>query len=158
MKIRPLTPEWLVKAGSLIDRTFSPSRSELRLFDQLHANNRPLHEWVCIHRDSVIAVITFSRAFHGKEVCGLHLAPLAVQPQMQGQGIGSELLRFALRQEVIAGQAIFVLGSPGFYQRFGFSPCTVPICPFTKNNKNFLSLHSLDSQPFTIGYEPEFRR
>ena len=88
MKIRPLTPEWLVKAGSLIDRTFSPSRSELRRFDQLHANNRPLHEWVCIHRDSVIAVITFSRAFHGKEVCGLHLAPLAVQPQMQGQGIG----------------------------------------------------------------------
>ena len=158
MKIRPLTPEWLVKAGSLIDHAFAPSRSELRLFDQLHANNRPLHEWVCIHRGSVIAVITFSRAFHGSEVCGLHLAPLAVQPQMQGQGIGSELLRFALRQEPIASQAIFVLGRPAFYQRFGFASCTAPLCPLTKNNKNFLSLRASGSEPFTLGYEPEFRR
>ena len=158
MKIRPLTPDWLVKAGSLIDHAFAPSRSELRLFDQLHANNRPLHEWVCIHRGSVIAVITFSRAFHGSEVCGLHLAPLAVQPQMQGQGIGSELLRFALRQEPIASQAIFVLGRPAFYQRFGFASCTAPLCPLTKNNKNFLSLRDSGNEPFILGYEPEFRR
>ena len=158
MKIRPLTPEWLVKAGSLIDHAFSPSRYELRLFDALHANNRPLHEWVCIHRGSVIAVITFSRAFRGKAVCGLHLAPLAVQPQMQGQGIGSELLRFALRQETIASQAIFVLGHPAFYQRFGFAPCTAPLCAFTKKNKNFLSLRDSGSEPFTIGYESEFSR
>lgn len=158
MKIRPLTPEWLAKAGALIDHAFAPSRYELRLFDNLHANNRPLHEWVCIHRGAVIAVVTFSRAFHGKEVCGLHLAPLAVQPQMQGQGIGSELLRFALRQQVIAGEAVFVLGRTDFYQRFGFQPCSAPRCPFTKNNKHFLSLCQRDSGPFTIGYEPEFSR
>lgn len=158
MKIRPLTPEWLVKAGALIDHAFSPSRFELRLFDNLHANNRPLHEWVCIHRGAVIGVVTFSRALHGKQLCGLHLAPLAVQPQMQGQGIGSELLRFALRQDVIASQALFVLGWPAFYQRFGFVPCTAPRCPFTKNNRNFLSLRHGGSEPFTVGYEPEFSR
>ena len=158
MKIRPLTPEWLAKAGSLIDHAFSPSRSELRLFDALHANNRPLHEWVCIHRGAVIGVLTFSRAYHGMQVCGLHLAPMAEQSPMQGQGIGSELLRFALRQEAIAGQAIFVLGPPLFFQRFGFLPCTAPRCPFVKNNKHFLSLHHDGSDPFTIGYEPEFSR
>ncbi|MDD2467008.1 MAG: GNAT family N-acetyltransferase, partial [Desulfobulbus sp.] len=82
MKIRTLNLDLLVKAGSLVDHAFSPSRSELRLFDNLHANNRPLHEWVCIHRNAVIAYNCFSRAYHGKEVCGLHLAPLAVQSQM----------------------------------------------------------------------------
>ncbi|MDD2469309.1 MAG: GNAT family N-acetyltransferase, partial [Desulfobulbus sp.] len=128
----------------------------LRLFDNLHDNNRPLHEWVCIHRNAVIAYICFSRAYHGKEVCGLHLAPLAVQSQMQGQGIGSELLRFALRQEAIASQPIFVLGGPSFYQKFGFVPCNAPLCPFDKGNKNFLSIRCSTTEAFTIGYEPEF--
>lgn len=158
MKIRALTPELLPKAGSLVHHAFAPSRFELQLFDNLHAQSRPLHEWVCIHRNAVIAYICFSRAFHGQEVCGLHLAPLAVQPQIQGQGIGSELLRFALRQEVVATQPIFVLGDPAYYQKFGFVPCATPQCPFDKSNKHFLSLRSSLSEPFTIGYEPEFYR
>jgi len=158
MKIRALTPELLAKAGSLVDHAFAPSRYELQLFDNLHAQNRPLYEWGCIHRNAVIAYICFSRAFHGEEAIGLHLAPLAVQPKMQGQGIGSELLRFALRQEPITTQPIFVLGSPAYYQKFGFMPCKVPLCPFDKGNKHFMSLRSQFSEPFTIGYEPEFYR
>ena len=158
MKIRPLTPDLLAKAGSLVHHAFAPSRYELRLFDRLHEMNRPLHEWVCFHRQSVIALVCFSRAFHGREVCGLHLAPLAVQPKLQGQGIGSELLRFALRQAAIAAQPIFVLGNPGYYQRFGFVPCAAPLCPFDRGNKHFLSLRSSITEPFIIGYEPEFYR
>ncbi len=158
MKIRALTPELLPKAGSLVDHAFAPSRFELQLFDNLHAQGRPLHEWSCIHRNAVIAYICFSRAFHGQEVCGLHLGPLAVQSQLQGQGIGSELLRFALRQEVVATQPIFVLGDPAYYQKFGFVPCTAPLCPFDRGNKHFLSLRNSFSDAFTIGYEPEFYR
>lgn len=158
MKIRALTPELHAKAGSLVHHAFAPSRFELRLFDNLHAGNRPLFEWVCVQRQAVIAYICFSRAFHGKDVCGLHLAPLAVQPQMQGQGIGSELLRFALRREPIATQPIFVLGEPAFYQKFGFVPCKTPLCPFDKGNKHFLGLRNTITEPFTIGYEPEFFR
>lgn len=156
MKIRPITPELVAKAGSLVDHAFAPSRYELRLFDALHAKNRPLHEWVCIHRNSVIAYICFSRAFHDKQVCGLHLAPLAVQPKLQGQGLGSELLRFALRQHIIASQPIFVLGRPAYYQKFGFVPCSAPLCPFDRGNKHFLSLRNPSNEPYTISYEPEF--
>ncbi|MGD9948092.1 MAG: GNAT family N-acetyltransferase [Desulfobulbus sp.] len=156
MKIRALNPELLAKAGSLVDHAFAPSRYELRLFDNLHAKNRPLYEWGCIHRNAVVAYICFSRAFHGKKVCGLHLAPLAVQPQMQGQGIGSELLRFALRQEIIASQPIFVIGRPAYYQKFGFVPIDAPLCPFDKGNRQFLSRGSSINVAFTIGYEPEF--
>jgi len=156
MKIRPLTEELLPKAGSLVERTFSPSRYEIQLFDNLHIKKRPLYEWVCLHRTSVIAYICFSRAFHEEEVCGLHLAPLAVQSQMQGQGIGSELLRFALRQDVISSQPIFVLGHSDFYQKFGFVPCQAPICPFVAKNRHFLNLRNKTTEPFKLGYEPEF--
>jgi putative acetyltransferase len=156
MKIRALNAELVAKAGSLVHHAFAPSRSELRRFDALHANHRPLHEWVCIHRNEVIAYICFSRAFCGKELCGLHLAPLAVQPRMQGQGVGSELLAFALRQEPITSQPIYVLGHAVLFQRFGFIHCATPLCPFARGNRHFYSLRSTVTTPFTIGYEPEF--
>jgi putative acetyltransferase len=55
-------------------------------------------------------------------VPALALAPLAVLPEVQNQGIGSALLRRGL--EVCKEQGhriVVVLGDPHFYQRFGFS-------------------------------------
>jgi putative acetyltransferase len=126
------------------------------LVQKLHENGRTLHEWVCIHVGKVIAYIAFSPAYHGKEVCGLHLAPMAVAPDFQKQGVGSELLRFALRQESIKNQTLFVLGEPGYYRRFGFEPCPQPVCPFDTDNAHFLSMRNSITTPFTVGYEPEF--
>jgi putative acetyltransferase len=80
-----------------------------------------------------------------------------VKPEFQRQGIGSELLRFALRQEAIKTSTIFVLGDPRFYRKFGFAPCTMPICPFDKNNRHFLSLRNTTTSQFTVGYEAEFK-
>ena len=98
----------------------------------------------------------FPNAYNGSDVCGLHLAPLAVKPEFQRQGIGSELLRFALRQDCIKAKTIFVLGVPGFYKKFGFEPCAIPLCSFDKNNAHFLSIRNNASHQFTVGYEPEF--
>ena len=53
----------------------------------------------------------------------LGLAPLAVLPQMQRQGIGSALVRAGLARAEAMGFAIaIVLGHPQFYSRFGFLP------------------------------------
>ena len=156
MKIRKLTPEYYPKAASLLDHAFAPSRYEVQLFDKLHEHNRTVHEWVCLVRDSVVAYIGFTNAYNGKKIVGLHLAPIAVQPQMQKQGIGSELLRFALRQEVIRESTIFVLKDARFYQKFGFEPCATPRCPFDKGNKNFLSIRNEGDEEYAVGYEPEF--
>lgn len=156
MKIRKLTPEEYPKASALLRKAFPDSNYEVRLFENLHKKERVLHEWICIHRNRAIAYIAYSNAFCGKKVCGLHLAPLAVTTEMQNQGIGSELLRFSLRQKVIREKALFVLGNPGFYTKFGFERCTMPICPFDKNNKHFLSIRNNSSSTFTVGYEPEF--
>lgn len=156
MKIRRLTPEEYPKAAALLGKAFPNSNYEVRLFENLHQNRKPLHEWICIHRNKAIAYIAYSNAFYGKEVCGLHLAPLAVTPQMQNQGIGSELLGFSLRQKEIRDSPLFVLGSPNFYMKFGFVHCTMPICPFDKNNEHFLSIRNNTSSTYTVGYEPEF--
>ncbi len=156
MKIRPLTPGNYPKASALLRQAFPRSTYELQLVENLHKNGKTVHEWVCIHINSVIGYIAFTKAYNGPAVCGLHLAPLAVKPEFQRQGIGSELLRFALRQEVIKTSTIFVLGDPRFYQKFGFAPCAMPMCPFDKNNAHFLSLHNDTTSQFTVGYEAEF--
>ena len=142
---------------SLLQLAFPYSKYEIRLVEKLHANGKSLHEWVCLHTNKVIAYIAFSNAYHGNEVCGLHLAPMAVTPDFQKQGVGSELLRFALRQEVIKSQALFVLGEPDYYGRFGFEPCSQPVCLFAKNKAHFLSMRNNPAISFFVGYEPEFK-
>lgn len=156
MKIRKVTEETRPKVYALLRRAFPGSDYEADLIQALHASGKLLHEWVAIHTNKVIAYLAFSNAYRGDTVCGLHLAPMAVAPEFQQQGIGSELLRFALRQEPVNSQPLFVLGEPGFYRRFGFEPCTQPVCPFDKNNAHFLSLRTDGSSSFVVGYEPEF--
>jgi putative acetyltransferase len=157
MKIQKVTEETRPKVYALLLRAFPYSTYEVELVRKLHVNNKPIHEWVCIHTNKVTAYIAFSNAYHGEEICGLHLAPMAVSPDFQGQGVGSELLRFALRQELIKSQPLFVLGEPGYYSKFGFEPCSMPICLFDKNNAHFLSLRFTSTALFNVGYEPEFK-
>ncbi len=156
MKIRKLTPQDHAKAAALLRQAFSGSNYEVKLFENLHKNGKTLHEWVCIHSHKIIAYIAFSNAYDGSKVCGAHLAPLAVNPEFQNQGIGSELLRFALRQDGLKESTIFVLGHPDFYRKFGFEHCAMPVCPFDKNNAHFLSIRNNTSNQYTVGYEPEF--
>ena len=157
MKIQKLSAEHRPKAYALLRSAFAGSEFEARLMEMLHENDKPLHEWVCLHTGKAIAYIAFSSAFRGRSICGLHLAPMAVAPDFQRQGVGAELLRFALRQEAIKNQPLFVLGEPNYYRKFGFEPCTEPICPYDKNNAHFLSMRSTGDTSFTVGYEPEFK-
>ncbi|MBZ8133869.1 GNAT family N-acetyltransferase [Afifella sp. IM 167] len=51
------------------------------------------------------------------------LAPLAVLPQFENKGCGGALIREGLERLRAAGTGlVFVLGHPGYYPRFGFSP------------------------------------
>jgi putative acetyltransferase len=53
----------------------------------------------------------------------LALAPIAVLPPHQGRGIGSALMREAMdRADALEEPCTVVLGSPPFYERFGFVP------------------------------------
>ncbi|MDD5759318.1 MAG: N-acetyltransferase [Desulfobulbaceae bacterium] len=156
MKIRKVSEENLPKAVALLQASFPGSQYEAQVVQKLHEHGKTIHDWICIHINRAIAYIGFSFAYQGEEVCGLHLGPIAVNPNFQNQGVGSELLRYALRQEPIKDRTIFVLGRPDFYQRFGFSQCSKPNCPFDKDNSHFLSLRNTTTSQFTIGYESEF--
>jgi putative acetyltransferase len=157
MKIQKLTIENRAKVYALLQCAFPGSNHEAGLVRKLHENCKPVHEWVCIHTGKAIAYIAFTHAYHGKDICGLHLAPMAVAPEFQKQGVGAELLRFALRQETIKSQPLFVLGEPGFYKKLGFEPCSLPICPFDTNNAHFLSMRNTVVTSFIVSYEPEFK-
>jgi putative acetyltransferase len=57
----------------------------------------------------------------GSERRLLELAPLAVMPERQREGIGSALTRAALAAADARGEPlVLVLGHPGYYVRFGF--------------------------------------
>jgi putative acetyltransferase len=51
----------------------------------------------------------------------LQLGPLAVLPERQRRGIGSALMRHALRAADARGEPlVLVEGAPSYYERFGF--------------------------------------
>jgi len=156
MKIQKLTIDNRPKVYALLQRAFPGSDYEAALVKNLHERGALIHEWICIQTSKAIAYIAFTNAYFGKDICGLHLAPMAVAPDFQKQGVGGELLRFALRQDAIKSKPLFVLGEPDYYRRFGFEPCRLPICPFDVKNANFLSMRNTITTNFIVGYEPEF--
>ena len=57
------------------------------------------------------------------EVAASLLAPMAVHPDHQNQGIGGRLIQEGLARLQAAGvDLVFVLGHVGFYPKFGFTP------------------------------------
>lgn len=61
----------------------------------------------------------------GRDCRALGLAPVAVLPARQREGIGSALVRAALAKAKAAGEErVFVLGDPSSYRRFGFDRAT----------------------------------
>ncbi len=51
------------------------------------------------------------------------LAPIAVRPEYQGQGIGSSLVEEGLKRlHEMGAELVFVLGHERYYPRFGFVP------------------------------------
>jgi len=155
VKIQRLTVENRPRVYALLRLAFRTG-FEAELVEKLHLHDRPLLEWVCLHAGKIIAYAALSNAYDG-EVCGLHLGPVAVAPDSQRQGVGTELLRFVLRQEQVKSQPLFVHGKPDFFSRFGFGPSSLAVSPFDSNSAYFLSMGNTREHRFTVGYEPEFK-
>jgi putative acetyltransferase len=94
---------------------------EGRIVDALRANHATLISLVAIQQTRVVGHILYSPASIGN-VSGAALAPMAVLPEFQRQGIGSALVEAGNRKLQAAGWPfIIVLGHPTFYPRFGFT-------------------------------------
>lgn len=143
--------------NSLLDLAFQPSTEESQLRKQILAGDDPFEEWIVEHDGQIVAYILYTRASDAGSAIGHHLAPVAVHPDFQGYGIGSQLICDTLDREPIRGHSVFVLGDPGFYERFGFKRPDSASCPFDQGNRHFRALRWEDPPtPFTVGYAPAF--
>ncbi|MGE5373914.1 MAG: GNAT family N-acetyltransferase [Bacteroidota bacterium] len=107
---------------ALLCEAFSTD-AESRLVDALRANEKAIISLVAVCADDVLGHILFSPVTTSPptEANGVGLAPVAVLPQVQSQGIGSELILMGLRRGQDLGYDFcVVLGSPEYYHRFGF--------------------------------------
>ncbi|MFC4994104.1 GNAT family N-acetyltransferase [Rubritalea tangerina] len=71
----------------------------------------------------ILAHVSFSPVFakSSLDLLGYILAPLAVQPHNQKQGLGSQLIKQGIAQLTeLSAPLLFVYGDPKYYCRFGF--------------------------------------
>lgn len=95
---------------------------EARLVERLRADGDVLFELVAEEDGAVVGHILFSRLWADRAELYGALAPLAVLPGRQSQGVGSDLARRGLDCAREFGcHGLLVLGDPAYYGRFGFS-------------------------------------
>jgi predicted N-acetyltransferase YhbS len=81
--------------------------------------------FVAVDNDKVVGNIIYSKAkvinSINREFVVLCMGPIAVWPPYQGQGIGSLLINYSIKNVRQLGyKAIILFGNPNFYRRFGF--------------------------------------
>lgn len=99
---------------------------EADLVDALRASGKAVVELVAEEEDddSIVGHVMFTpMSIDGSELKVAGLAPMAVLPEYQGQGIGSLLISEGLDECRLLGyDAVVVLGHPDYYPRFDFKP------------------------------------
>jgi putative acetyltransferase len=100
-----------------------PTDAESKLVDALRANGKATISLVALNGDQTVGHILFSpvSTAPSSEAKGIGLAPVAMRPDVQTQGIGSRLIEEGLRRcHQLGYDFCVVLGNPRYYQRFGF--------------------------------------
>jgi len=94
---------------------------EANIVDALRSNGGTLLSMIAVDED-VVGHVMYSPVTIG-EMTGAGLGPMAVVPERQRQGVGSDLVTTSLgRLRGAACPFVVVVGHPGFYPRFGFKP------------------------------------
>ncbi len=100
-----------------------PTTFEANLVDRLRQMAQPTISQVAIVDAAIVGHIFFSPVHVSErdDLKVMGLAPMAVLPAYQRQGIGSALIRSGLAGcQALGYGAVVVLGHPSYYPRFGF--------------------------------------
>ena len=120
MIIRDEEPADIEAIHALVAAAFG-SAGEAGLVDQLRRDGDLAISLVAAEGSTLFGHIAFSRMVAPFPALGL--APLAVRPARQKQGIGAGLIAAGLSRAETAGwRAAFVLGDNAYYEKFGFDP------------------------------------
>lgn len=114
----------------LLDKVFGQNRHEKASYD-LRVGVSPIQSLSTVVRQNeggLVATIRYWPILVKDLIVGtvdeaLLLGPLAVDPQLQGSGVGSSLVRYSLEKASAAGfERILLVGDAEYYGRFGFVP------------------------------------
>jgi len=121
--IRREQPQDIPEIHQVNIRAFGQKKEAL-VVDKLRKNCNSILSLVAFTDDKVVGHVLFSPAViegkHGRLV-GMGLAPLAVLPEYQRKGIGTQLMQTGISRIKEGGcPYIIVIGHPEYYARFGF--------------------------------------
>jgi len=108
---------------ALLDVCFGDERFE-KTCERLREGHRPAEGLSLVIEDdgAIVATVRLWHVDAGPGRPALLLGPIAVDPQAQGLGLGSKLMRAALaRAKALGHAAVLLVGDAPYYARFGFS-------------------------------------
>lgn len=149
MQIRPETPADHAAIRAVITAAFARA-DEADLVEQLRHDGDAAISLVA-EADGVLSGHVLLSPMTAP-FAALGLAPLSVLPAHQRQGVGNALMHAAIDAARATGAAaIFLLGDPAYYRRFGFS--TEAAKPFASPyaGPHFMALPLVDPLPATHG-------
>ena len=148
-EIRPERPADVVAIDAVLRAAF-PGAAESNLVRRLRADGDLALSLVADEGGAIIGHIAFVpialNPDPGYRVWGL--APLAVLPDRQGQGIGSALIRRGIGDAKNAGVGLLlVLGDQNYYGRFGFETMLAAEIDVAWAGPHFAGLALIDCAP-----------
>jgi putative acetyltransferase len=126
MKIRPEKNDDILAIRKINEQAFK-QQGEANIVDEMRQCCPEKIALVACEGELIIGYILFTpvviKTDNESEIKGMGLVPLAVLPEFQNQGIGSELVKAGLTaMREIKTPFVVVLGHPEYYPRFGFVP------------------------------------
>lgn len=125
--VRPETPADFAAIAAVVEAAFRQA-DEARIVDEIRVSDGYVPElsFVAEERGDVVGhtMLSYVGLEHSPRRL-LELAPMAVLPEWQRQGVGSALARASLAAADERGEPlVLVLGHPSYYPRFGFRPAS----------------------------------
>ncbi|GHF23752.1 N-acetyltransferase [Kordiimonas sediminis] len=112
---------------SLLDRAFGPDRTNKSSYSLRSASNALTDLSIMARLDGELVgsvqfwSISIVDMLSEYSLPAVLLGPLAIDPDLQGQGLGSELMRRALKMLDLGGyDRVLLVGDLEYYRRFGF--------------------------------------
>jgi predicted N-acetyltransferase YhbS len=121
--IREERPTDISARETLLDSCFGPERFR-KTCQRLRENRRPADGLALVAEMNgrFVGTVRLWNVAAGPGRPALMLGPLAVDPALQGLGVGSKLMREALARAAALGhRAVLLVGDAPYYARFGFS-------------------------------------
>lgn len=134
---------------SIINTQAFGQENEAMLVDRLRKNPSFVPELCLVAsiNDQLVGHILFSKISiinsNGDKVESLALAPMAVKPEFQQQGIGGQLIQSGLKKaRELKYTSVIVLGHEHYYPKFGFLPAEKwnIQCPYDVPSSFFMAL------------------